>query len=138
MTPLKRIVVDSSALISRLLLPASVPGLAVRKAVNSAQLLVSEPVLNELADVLARAKFDAYVSIAERQQFLRVLIGVAEMVPITYRIQACRDRQDDMFLELAVNGRADLIVTRDKDLLVLNPFRTIPIITPAHYLKGGP
>ncbi len=135
MTFRKRIVVDNNALISRLLFPASVPGLAVRRAVDTAQLLVSEPVLNELADVLSRTKFDPYVSVADRQQFLRLLGSVAEMVPITYTIRACRDPNHDIFLELAVNGRADIVVTGDKDLLALNPFRSIPIITPAHYLE---
>jgi len=38
------------------------------------------------------------------------------------------------FLEAAVNGRADVIVTGDKDLLDLNPFRSIAIMTPADYL----
>lgn len=136
MTPRKRIVVDNNALISRLLLPASVPGRAIRKAVDAAQLLISEPVLNELANVLSRAKFDRYVSIADRQQFLRLLAGVAEMIPISYRVRACRDPKDDIFLELALNGQADLMVTGDKDLLALNPFRNIPIITPARYLEG--
>jgi uncharacterized protein len=52
---------------------------------------------------------------------LRLPVRVAEVVPIAYRIQACCDPKDDIFLELAVNGRADLIVTGDKDLLVLSP-----------------
>src|SRR5215467_8625064 len=95
-----RVVIDNNALISRLLLPASVPGRAVCVAVDTADLLVSEPTLNELADVLSRSKFDPYVSIEERQQFLRLLTRVAQIVPITYRIQACRDPKDDMFLEL--------------------------------------
>ena len=43
------------------------------------------------------------------------------------RITACRDPHDDKFLELAVNGQADLIVSGDADLLALNPFRDIPI-----------
>lgn len=131
----KRVVVDTNALISRLLLPSSIPALAVRKAVNTGQLLVSEPVLTELADVLARKKFDPYVSIEDRQQFLRLFGRVAEMVPIIYTIQACRDPKDDKFLELAVNGAADLIITGDKDLLDLSPFRRVPIITPAAFLK---
>lgn len=49
---------------------------------------------------------------------------------------ACRDPTDDKFLELAVNGHADLIVTGDGDLLVLNPFRDIPIVTPAMFVQG--
>ena len=61
-----RVVVDTNALVSRLLMPGSVPGQAVRKAVDDAQLLASEATLEELADVLARAKFDPYVSIADR------------------------------------------------------------------------
>ncbi len=135
MMPRKRVVIDNNALISRLLLPGSIPALAVRKAVETAQLLVSEPVLTELADVLARQKFDPYISIKDRQQFLRLLGRIAEMVPVTYTIRACRDPKDDKFLELAVNGCADLIMTGDNDLLALNPFRNIPIITPARFLE---
>jgi putative PIN family toxin of toxin-antitoxin system len=130
----ERIVVDTNALISRLLLPRSVPGEAVRKAVDTGQLLVSIATLAELAGVLARPKFAPYVTIQDRQQFIRLLGRVAEMVPITHIIRACRDPKDDKFLELAVNGGAQLIVTGDKDLLILNPFREIPIITPAQYL----
>ncbi len=131
----KRVVIDNNALISRLLLPASVPALAVRKAVETAQLLLSEPTLSELAEVLSREKFDPYVSVEDRQQFIRLLGRVGEIVPIIYTIHACRDPKDDMLLDLAVNGSADLVVTGDRDLLVLNPFRGIPIITPARYLK---
>ncbi|HTO83676.1 MAG TPA: putative toxin-antitoxin system toxin component, PIN family [Methylomirabilota bacterium] len=135
MAPRPRIVVDNNALVSRLLIPDSVPARAVRRAVDEAQLLVSEATLEELADVLARPKFDPYVSIADRQEFLQLLGRVAELVPITFTVRACRDPEDDKFLELAINGRADLIVTGDRDLLDLNPFRDIPIITPAVYLE---
>ena len=134
MTPRERVVVDTNALVSRLLLPDSVPGRAVRRAVDDAQILLSEPVMEELADVLGRAKFDSYVTVEHRQQFLRLLGRVAEIVPIVYTVRECRDPRDDKFLELAVNGEADLIVTGDDDLLVLNPFRGIPIMTPAAYL----
>ena len=130
----ERIVVDTNALVSRLLLPDSVPARAVHKAVTEARLLVSDATLMELADVLSRAKLDPYVSIADRQQFLRLLGRISEMVPVVHTIRACRDPRDDKFLELAVNGEADIIVTGDDDLLVLNPFRDIPIVTPAAYL----
>ena len=48
----------------------------------------------------------------------------------------CRDPTDDKFLELAVNDHADLIVSGDGDLLALNPFRQIPIVTPAAFVQG--
>ncbi len=132
----ERVVVDTNALVSRLLLPAAIPGQAVRKAVDEAQLLISEATLEELADVLARAKFDPYVTIEERQDFLRLLGHIAEMIPIIHTGHACRDPRDDKYLERAVNGEASFIITGDADLLDLHPFRGIPIITPASYLAG--
>jgi predicted nucleic acid-binding protein len=57
------------------------------------------------------------------------------MVSILRSIQTCRDPRDDKFLEAAVNGCADLIVTGDADLLVLHPFSNISIMTPHAYLE---
>ena len=127
----ERIVVDTNALVSRLLLPRSVPGQAVRKAVDKGILLVSEATMNELADVLARPKFDRYISLEDRQQFLRLLGRVAEFVPIVYPVHACRDPRDDKFLEVALNGKAELILTGDADLLALHPWQEIAILSPA-------
>jgi len=133
-TPRERIVVDTNVLISRLLLPASVPGRAVRKAVAVGQLLVSAATTEELAAVLSRAKFDPYLSVADRQEFIRLLGRIAEMVPIIRMVRACRDPGDDKFLEVAVNGQANLVVTGDRDLLELDPFMGVAILSPAAYL----
>jgi putative PIN family toxin of toxin-antitoxin system len=131
----ERIVVDTNALISRLLLPTSVPGQAVRKAVDGGILLVSEATMNELADVLARQKFDRHISLGDRQQFLRLLGRLAELVPIVYPVHACRDPNDNKFLEVALNGKAELILTGDADLLALQPWQGVAILSPANYLK---
>ena len=64
------------------------------------------------------------------------MLAGAELVAITERIAACRDPKDDKFLELAVNGHADLIVSGDADLLAVDPFRDIPIVTPATFVQG--
>jgi len=131
----QRIVVDTNALISRLLLPDSVPGRAVSKAVETGQLLVSEATMDELADVLSRPKFDRYISREDRQLFFRLLGRTAELISVVCRIQTCRDPRDDKFLEAAVNGSASLIVSGDADLLVLHPFESISIMTPNDYLR---
>ena len=60
----------------------------------------------------------------------------AEVVEITESVTACRDVKDNKFLELAVCGNATALLTGDQDLLVLNPFREIPIITAAEYLQS--
>jgi putative PIN family toxin of toxin-antitoxin system len=70
-------------------------------------------------------------------QWLKKLLAAAEVVTIVDRIAVCRDPTDDKFLELAVNGRADLILTGDADLLVLNPFRGIPIVGPATFVQDA-
>ena len=134
MTARERVVIDTNALIGGLLLPASVPAQAVRRAIAEGQLLASDATIMELADVTARPKFDPYVTISERQEFLRLFDRIAERVPIVHLVRACRDPKDDKFLELAVNGEARLIITGDADLLVLHPFRSIDILTPAGYL----
>jgi len=131
----ERLVTDTNALISRLLLPSSIPGQAVRKAVDNGLLLVSEATMEELADVLARPKFDRYISLEDRQQFLRLLGRLAEFVPIVYPVRACRDPKDNKFLEVALNGKAAVILSGDSDLLALHPWQGIPILSPAEYLK---
>jgi putative PIN family toxin of toxin-antitoxin system len=131
----ERIVADTNVLISSQLLPASLSDQAVRRAADNGILLVSEGTMNELADVLARPKFDRYVSLADRQQFLRLLGRVAEFVPIVYPVRECRDPKDDKFLEVALNGQAGLILTGDSDLLASHPWQGIAILAPARYLK---
>lgn len=131
----ERVVLDTNTLIGRLLLPNSVPGQAVRKVVDEAQLLVSESTLDELTNVLARPKFDSYITVNERQNFLRLFGHIAELIPIVQTVQICRDPKDDKFLELAINGEAALIVTGDNDLLALHPFRGVSIFNSAAYLR---
>jgi putative PIN family toxin of toxin-antitoxin system len=136
MTTSPRIVIDNNVLIGRLLIPDAIPGQAVRKAVHTGQLLVSDTTLFELAAVLARPKFDPYVTIADRQESIRLLGRVAERIPVVYRIQACRDPKDNMVLEVAVNGAADFIVTGDRDLLALGGYQGVGILTPAAYIES--
>ena len=52
----------------------------------------------------------------------------------TERVTDCRDPKDNKYLELALAAKADVIVSSDKDLLVLHPWRDIPVLLPAAYL----
>jgi len=131
----ERIVVDTNCLASRLLLANSVAARAVRKAVDTSILLASEGTMEELADVLGRSRFDRYVSLEDRKQFLRLYGRIAEFVPIIYPVRECRDPDDDRFLEVALNGRANVLLTGDRDLLSLHPWRGVAILSPRDYLK---
>jgi hypothetical protein len=89
-----------------------------------------------LEEVLRRPKFDRYVIREERQFFLSQLASTAEFVQIIQLVRECRDPKDDKFLEVALNGRADVIVTGDADLLGIHPWRGIEVLSPAKYLKN--
>lgn len=130
-----RFVFDTNVLVSALLLTDSVPGQALARAMKSGTLLISSDFVRELANVLGRDKFDRYIVRDERDRFLEALVRESELVEATERVRVCRDPEDNRILELAVNGDAGVIVTGDRDLLVLNPFRGVRIAKPAEFLK---
>jgi uncharacterized protein len=136
MTIAARIVVDTNVLVSRLILPESISAQALGRTESNARLLISEATMYELADVLSRAKFDRYVSLEDRKGFIERLTQIAEMVPIIQVVRDCRDPKDNKFLEVALNGRADAIITGDKDLLGMNRWRGIEILSPHDYFYG--
>jgi hypothetical protein len=131
-----RFVFDTNAIISATLLKRSVSRKAFDKAIDEGELLVSEATLDELNQVLGRAGLSKYITEEERLEFLAVLLREAELVEVTVHVGQCRDPSDDKFLELAVSGQADCIVTGDQDLLVLHPYEEIPIVTPRDFLDG--
>lgn len=131
----ERLVFDTNVLISALLFSDSVLGRAVFQCLEHGTILLSQNLAEELSDVLNREKFNRYVTLEERERFLEALVRESELVEITEKIDVCRDPKDDQILELAMSGKASCIVTGDQDLLVLNPFRMIPIVTPAEFLN---
>jgi uncharacterized protein len=130
-----RSVVDTNVLVSAIVFPLSVPRQAVDKALSNDILLLSEFTMDELKEVLFRPKFDRYVSREERALFFAQLESVAEVVPIIQLVRECRDPRDDKFLEVALNGRADVIITGDVDLLRMHPWREIAIVSSSDYLR---
>jgi putative PIN family toxin of toxin-antitoxin system len=128
-----RVVLDTNAMVSRLLLPDSIPAKAVRRAIAEGTILVSDATIRELDEVLSREKFDQYVSIEDRKAFLREFGRVAERVSVVTVVRACRDPKNDKLLEAAVNGAADIIVSGNADLPGSNPFRRIRIVSPANF-----
>ena len=134
----ERIVVDTNVLISALLQPSGriADVLDVVRAARGV-LVFSEETFAELASRLMRPKFDRYIDQALREQFLSDLAGVAEWVTITGIVHACRDPDDDKFLETAISGEAACIVTGDADLLTLDPFSGVRILRPREFVAAA-
>lgn len=129
------VVIDNNALVSAAILKRSVPAKAFDIAVINFKIIYSFATLLEFQNVFFREKFDKYLSYKDRVDFLNYFLTHFFEVQITSSITDCRDAKDNKFLELAVDGNAEYIITGDKDLLVLNPFRNISIITPAAFLE---
>jgi putative PIN family toxin of toxin-antitoxin system len=128
-------VLDTNVIVSAALFPDSVPRRAFEKAIDLGKPLLSAEFLEELHEVLNRKRFDRYVSQESRKGFLATLVDQGVFLEVQDSIQVCRDPKDDKFLDLAVAGQATCLITGDEDLLVLNPFRGIPIVTPRQFLE---
>ena len=98
-------------------------------------MLISLATLPELSEVLRRPRFNSYLRVDERLEFLAALVRESELVEVTtVAVSACRDPKDDKFLELALSGAATHIISGDDDLLALHPFRGIAILSPHYFV----
>jgi len=131
-----RLVVDTNVLVSAALKQASRPASVVRWVSRHGGLLKSAATEAQALAVLRRPHLASKVPAGFLGEIGRLFAG-AELVTVTTSIAACRDPTDDKFLELAVDGGADIIVTGDRDLLVLHPFRGIAILDPAAFVEGA-
>lgn len=131
----KRFVFDTNTIVSALLFKRSIPRQAFDKASQNGKILQSADSFQELASVLRRDKFDKYVTDAERIGFLAQFARDMLFEETTTIVTECRDPKDNKFLELAIDGQADAIISGDNDLLVLHPFRGIPILTPREFIE---
>jgi uncharacterized protein len=132
----ERVVLDTNVLISAVLSPLGKPFACLSWVLDNATLIVSRELLEELDTRLARPKFSKYVDDARRRAFVVDLGLSAVHVELSGLVRVCRDPEDDKLLEAALVSHADCLVTGDQDLLVLNPFQGIPILTPAGFLEA--
>jgi uncharacterized protein len=132
----QRLVIDANVIVSAVLSAQGKSRQAFDLAITAMVVLMSDEVFTEISEVLLRPKFDRYSNRTKREAFLDELLAIVEFVEITEKINECRDMKDDKYLELAVNGKADLILTGDDDLLVLHPFRQIPIVRVQTFLES--
>jgi putative PIN family toxin of toxin-antitoxin system len=133
-----RAVVDTNILVRAVIQPAGAVGpVLMRLRQGDYTLLYAQLLLEELVDVLNRPRIRDKYQLAD--QDIQAVIGLillrGEAVLPQERITACRDPKDDKFLEVAVAGEADVIISGDDDLLVLHPFAGIPILSPSAFLR---
>ena len=125
------VVFDSGIWISAIAC-GGIPLAAITYGLNNDDVLTCAELENEVVRIMKK-KFG--VDSEQTRQRLMELLAKAKRVKVTGTLTGiCRDPKDDFLLECAAVGRANAIVTGDKDLLALNPFRKIRILTPRQYL----
>ena len=133
MTTRYRVVIDTSTFISAAITVGTPAAVLDAVYMREYTLLFSLETYSELYEVLLRSKFNRYVDLGERQKFLEGVQEVAEWVVVISSIQVCRDSKDDKFLALALDGKADYVISSDQDLYGLERFEDIPILTPREF-----
>jgi putative PIN family toxin of toxin-antitoxin system len=133
----KFFVFDTNSLVSASLIGGTITARAMDRAIILGSFAFSNATMDEFVEVLFRKKFDKYFlnneerwSAIQRISLNGIFFSPAEV------ITACRDPKDDKFLELAISANASCIITGDKDLLILNPFRNIPILNAVDFINN--
>lgn len=138
MPPL-RVVLDANVVISGLMRPDSPPGRILRAAVEQTALraLVAPPLIEELRAALRYPRLRPYLRMTpqDADEFVLLLEQVADPVNLQDHPPPgiCRDPGDEPYLQTALAGRAECIVTGDADLLTLGEVEGIAILAPSEF-----
>lgn len=133
-----RVILDTNVVISGFLWPGVCTQLFALAVDGQLALFTSQELIDELSGVIGRRKYKeviartGFTAAQLIKQYRRLVYSVSTK---KFSRQICRDADDDAVLACALAAEANLIVTGDKDLLVLHPFQDIPILTPASAIK---
>ncbi|MEW6408920.1 MAG: putative toxin-antitoxin system toxin component, PIN family [Nitrospirota bacterium] len=129
-----KVVFDTNIYVSAFVIPNSQAEKAVLKVIEGSDLLIiSKEIIDEVLTVLS-AKFSR-----DRETISRTalyLSDIARVVKPVRKINIFKDAPDNRILECAVTGKADVIVTGDKEMLRLREFEWIKIMSLKEYLEG--
>lgn len=135
----RRVVLDANAIVSGILglkRERSKPGEVLRRFFNGDfDLVISDHILNESGDVVARRWFVARGVTEPAKAILEIMRTDGIVVPLPEEIQRiCRDSKDDAVIATAVAGNAAYLVTGDDDLLILDSVGGVRILEPAAFV----
>lgn len=130
-----KVVLDTNVLVSALLIPGSVPGRILQRFRDGLfTLVISGKILEEYGEVLNRPRFGLVpekIDILLKEIESRSLV----VIPLKRHRAVPADPDDNEFVDVAVQGKADFIVTGDAHLLDLTSFRSVAIVSPTEFLE---
>lgn len=130
----KAIVLDTNVLISAVLSPNGTARKAFDEAIANYRMIQSGVTYEELVSRLQKKKFDKYVSVEDRIDFLAMIRRYSEFISVKAEITLCSDPDDNKFLDLAIAEKAEYLITGDQDLLVIGNLDSTKIVRPAEFL----
>ena len=136
---MKEVVIDTNVLVSALLTSSSPPRTLLTKIASGKLGLVTSPrLIFEFVSVFARPKLRTLIPESRISDLVSLIHQSARIVKPTLKIHACRDPKDDMVLEcaLAAGEKLSAIISGDRDVLELNPFRGVSIVSPKEFLAS--
>jgi len=133
------VVLDTSTLVSAALRPGSVPSVAFRQSLARFEVATCDATLDELDRVLRRPKFNRYLPLDDRMQFVELVRRYGRPFTVSTdhltASRSCPDPKDAVFLALALACSARVLVSSDADLLGMHPFQGIDVLTPAAFVQ---
>jgi putative PIN family toxin of toxin-antitoxin system len=131
-----RIVIDTNIVVSAFVFGGVVKRKLEHILADERVQIVTSLVMNaELQKVLFREEFFQFQSHEVLESLLDNFLADALIIPITTTFTDCRDPKDNQFLDAAVNGQADYLITGDADLLTLHPFHGVKILTITDFVQ---
>ena len=103
---------------------------------NKCKLLFSKELLEEFIEVSRRPKLRKYIPSEELNKILDTIDEFAEFVEVTSETKLCRDPKDNFLLSLAMDGKADYLLTGDDDILELKKVGNTKIMKIAEFLDS--
>ena len=100
------------------------------------KLIFSEELIEEFITVVKRPKFDKYFTNSDIISIINLFNTYGKLVKVSTNYTECRDLKDNFLLNLAIDSKADYLVTGDSDLLVINKIKKTKIITFKELIKS--
>ncbi|MCY7290791.1 MAG: putative toxin-antitoxin system toxin component, PIN family [Ferruginibacter sp.] len=129
-----RLIIDSNLWIS-FLISNSQRKLDILLSTEQVKILFSIELLDELTRVSNYPKLKSYFGVGAVEEMLEILEPYIELIKVRSYVVICRDPKDYFLLSLAKDGKADFLLTGDKDLLILNKVEKTTILTITDFLK---
>ncbi len=129
-----KIILDTNTLISAIGWQGK-PHSILNHCINgTCTLVISPEILQEVKEVLSRKKFD-FIETSKKDELIFLLSKIAEIVIPKHKVSICRDKDDDKFIELALSSNTTYIISGDEDLLAINEYKRIKILSPDEFLN---